>query len=94
MNFFNRFTSVFFCCILLSSFFVVPVSAVDDSDFYSLPPVGASEPSISTLYPVNPSATGDGWSSSDSDRLRDIWQALTDSSSGNPGSIAYCVWCI
>lgn len=94
MNFFKRFTSVFLCCVLLSSFFVVSVSAVDDSDFYSLPPVVAFEPSISTLYPVNPSSTGDGWSSSDSDRLRDIWQALTDSSSGNPGSIAYCVWWI
>lgn len=94
MNFFKRFTSVFFCCILLSSFFVVPVSAVDDSDYYSLPSVGDSEPSMASLYPVTPSATGDGWSSADSSRLRDIWQALTDSSSGNSGSIAYCVWWI
>ena len=94
MNFFKRFTSVFLFCVLLSSFFVVSVSAVDDSVYYSLPPVGGSEPSLSVSYPVNPSATGDGWTSSDSDRLRDIWQALTDSSSGNPGSIAYCVWWI
>lgn len=94
MNFFKRFTSVFFCCVLLSSFFVVPVSAVDDSDYYSLPSVGDSEPSTASLYPVTPSATGDGWSSADSSRLRDIWQALTDSSSGNSGSIAYCVWWI
>lgn len=94
MNFFKRFTSVFLCCVLLSSFFVVPVSAVDDSDYYSLSPVAGLEPSLSVSYPVNPSATGDGWSSSDSNRLRDIWQALTDSSSGNPGSIAYCVWWI
>lgn len=93
MNFFKRFTSVFFCCVLLSSFSVVSVSAVDDS-YYSLPPVGGSEPSLSVSYPVNPSSTGDGWSSSDSNRLRDIWQALTDSSSGNSGSIAYCVWWI
>lgn len=94
MNFFKRFTSVFLCFVLLSSFFVVSVSAVDDSDYYSLPPVGASEPSLSVSYPVNPSSTGDGWSSSDSNMLRDIWQALTDSSSGSPGSIAYCVWWI
>ena len=93
MNFFKRFTSVFLFCVLLSSFFVVPVIAVDDIDYYSLPPVVASDSSVS-LFPVTPSATGDGWSSSDSDRLRDIWQALTDSSSGNSGSIAYCVWWI
>lgn len=94
MNFFKRFTSVFFCCVLLSSFFVVSVSAADDSNYYSLPSFGDSEPSSASLYPVTPSATGDGWSSADSSRLRDIWQALTDSSSGNPGSIAYCVWWI
>lgn len=94
MNFFKRFTSVFFCCVLLSSFFVVPVSAVDHIDYYSFPSVGDSELSTASLYPVTPSATGDGWSSSDSSRLRDIWQALTDSSSGNSGSIAYCVWWI
>lgn len=93
MIFFKRFTSVFLFCVLLSSFFVVPVIAVDDIDYYSLPPVVASDSPVS-LFPVTPSATGDGWSSSDSDRLRDIWQALTDSSSGNPGSIAYCVWWI
>lgn len=93
MNFFKRFTSVFLCCVLISSFFVVPVIAVDDFDYYSFPPVGASDSPVS-LYPVTPSATGDGWTSADSDRLRDIWQALTDSSSGNPGSIAYCVWWI
>lgn len=91
---FIRLTSVFLCCALLSSFLVLPVSASDDSNYYSLPPVGGSEPSTASLYPVTPSATGDGWSSSDSDRLRDIWQALTDSSSGHSGSIAYCIWWI
>ena len=94
MNFFKRFTSVFFCCILLSSFFVVPVSAVDDNNYYSFSPVGGSEPSTASPYPVKPSATGDGWTSADSNRLRDIWLALTVSSSGNSGSIAYCVWWI
>lgn len=83
MNFFKRFTSVFFCCVLLSSFFVVPVSAVDDSDYYSLPPVGASEPSLSISYPVNPSATGDGWTDSDRNLLQAIKNALTDISSGS-----------
>lgn len=94
MNFFKRFSSVFFCCVLFSSFFVVSVSAVDDCDYYSLPSVGCSDSSMAFIYPVTPSATGDGWSSSDSNRLRDIWRTLTDSSSGNSGSIAYCVWWI
>lgn len=83
MNFFKRFTSFFFCCVLLSSFFVVPVSAVDDSDYYSLPPVGASELSLSVSYPVNPSATGDGWTYSDRNLLQAIKNALTDISSGS-----------
>lgn len=94
MIFFKRFTSVFLCCVLLSSFLILPASAVDSDNYYSFPPVGGSEPSLSVSYPVNPSSTGDGWSPSDSSRLRDIWQALTDSSSGNSGSIAYCVWWI
>lgn len=83
MNFFKRFTSVFFCFVLLSSFFVVPVSAVDDSDYYSLPPVGGSSPSLSVSYPVNPSATVDGWTYSDRNLLQAIKNALTDISSGS-----------
>lgn len=91
---FLRLTSVFLCCALLSSFLILSSSAVDDDNFYSLPPVGGSEPSLAIDWPVSPSSTGDGWTSSDSSLLRDIWQALTDSSSGNAGSIAYCVWWI
>lgn len=89
----KRLTS-FLLVLALSFSFSLPAFAVDDMDYYSFPPVGGSEPSTVSLFPLNPSATGDGWSSSDSSRLRDIWQALTDSSSGNPGSIAYCVWWI
>ena len=83
MNFFKRFTSVFLFCVLLSSFFVVPVSAADDSDYYSLPPVGASEPSLSISYPVKPSSTVDGWNDSDRNLLQVIKNALTDISSGS-----------
>ena len=72
MNFFKRFTSVFLCCVLLSSFFVVSVSAVDDSDYYSLPPVGASEPSIANLYPVNPAE----FDNSDSQTLTNIYKII------------------
>lgn len=89
----KRLTS-FLLVLSLSFSLSLSAFAVDDNSFYSLPPVGGAEPSTASLYPVTPSATGDGWSSSDSSRLRDIWQALTDSSSGNPGSIAYCVWWI
>lgn len=89
----KRLTS-FLLVLALSFSLSLPAFAVDDMDYYSLSPVGGSEPSSVSLYPVSPSATGDGWTSSDSNRLRDIWQGLTDSSSGNPGSIAYCVWWI
>lgn len=72
MNFFKRFTSVFLFCVFLSSFFVVPVSAADDSDYYSLPPVGTSDPSISTFYPVNPAE----FDNSDSQTLTNIFKII------------------
>lgn len=72
MNFFKRFTSVFLCCVLLSSFFVVSVSAVDDSEYYSLPPVGGSEPSTSFLYPVNPAE----FDNNDSNTLTNIYKYI------------------
>lgn len=72
MNFFKRFTSVFFCCVLLFSFFVVSVSAVDDNNYYSLPPVCDSDPSISSLYPVNPSE----FDNNDSNTLTNIYKYI------------------
>lgn len=72
MNFFKRFTSVFLCCVLLSSFFVVPVSAVDDNNYYSLPPVGASESSTASFYPVNPAE----FDNSDSQTLTNIYKII------------------
>ena len=51
---FLRLTSVLLCCALLSSFLLLSASAVDDMDYYSLPPVGGSEPPTASLYPVNP----------------------------------------
>ena len=72
MNFFKRFTSVFLCCVLLSSFFVVSVSAVDDCDYYSLPPVGGSEPPTASLYPVNPAE----FDNSDSQTLTNIYKII------------------
>lgn len=51
---FIRLTSVFLCCALLSSFLILPASAVDDSNYYSLPAVGVSEPSLAVNWPVNP----------------------------------------
>lgn len=72
MNFFKRFTSVFLCCVLLSSFFVVPVSAVDDNNYYSLPPVGDSDTSISSLYAVSPSE----FDNNDSNTLTNIYKYI------------------
>lgn len=74
MNFFNRFTSVFLCCVLLSSFFVVPVSAVDDINYYSIPPVGDYESSASINWPVSPAV--DGFTSTDSRNLANIWSYI------------------
>lgn len=72
MNFFKRFTSVFLCCVLFSSFFVVSVSAVDDSDYYSLPPVGGSDPSVALDWPVNSAE----FSNDDSRTLTRIYEII------------------
>lgn len=67
---FIRLTSVFLCCALLSLFFVLPVSALaDDNNYYSVPVV-ASEPSVSSFYPVNPAEFTD----SDSTVLLNIYK--------------------
>lgn len=56
MGFKRWLTSVLCSCILLSSILVVPASAADDDNYYSLSPVSASEPSLSIEWPVNPVA--------------------------------------
>lgn len=56
---FIRLTSVFLCCALLSSFLILPASAVDDNDYYSLSPVGSSVPSLAMDWPVSPVAGGE-----------------------------------
>lgn len=58
MSFKRWLTSFFFSCILLSSILVVPVAAADDDNYYSAPVV-ASEPSVSSFYPVNPAEFSD-----------------------------------
>lgn len=50
---FIRLTSVFLCCALLSSFLILPSSAVDDSDYYSLSPVSSVGPSSAIDWPVS-----------------------------------------
>lgn len=78
----KRLTS-FLLVLALSFSFSLPAFAVDDMDYYSLPPVGGSEPSLALDWPVSPSATGDGWSSSDRSLLQSIEVALTDISRGS-----------
>lgn len=78
----KRLTSLFLV-LALSFSLSLSVFAVDDTDYYSLPPVGSSEPSFSISYPVNPSAIGDGWNDSDRSLLQAIKNALTDISSGS-----------
>lgn len=72
---FIRLTSVFLCCALLSCFLILPVSAADDINYYSLPSV-ASEPSLAMDWPTSTTATGDGWSSSDSNTLTNIYEYI------------------
>lgn len=72
MNFFKRFTSVFFCCVLLSSFLILPASAVDDDSYYSLPPVACSEPSVAMDWPINPAE----FDNNDSTTLTNIYRII------------------
>ena len=69
---FLRLTSVFLCCALLSSFLILSVSAVDDDNYYSLPPVCGSEPSVAVVWPVNPAE----FSNSDSITLTNIYKII------------------
>lgn len=68
---FLRLTSVLLCCALLSSFLVLPASAADDMQYYSLPSV-ASEPSLAIDWPVNPAE----FSNSDSRTLTNIYKYI------------------
>lgn len=49
----KRLTS-FLLFLALSFSLSLPAFAVDDSNYYSLPPVGGSEPSLAVDWPVNP----------------------------------------
>lgn len=67
----KRLTS-FILVLTLSFSLSVSVFAVDDSNYYSLPPVGGSEPSTANLYPVNPSE----FDNSDSQTLTNIFRFI------------------
>lgn len=69
---FLRLTSVLLCCALLSSFLILPVSAVDDDNYYSFPPVGGAEPSVAVDLPVNPAE----FSNDDSRTLTRIYEII------------------
>lgn len=63
----------FFLLVLTLSFSLsLPAIAVDDSNYYSLPPVGGSEPSSANLYPVNPAE----FSNDDSRTLTRIYEII------------------
>lgn len=67
----KRLTS-FLLLLSLSFSLSLPAFAVDDNNYYSLPPVGGSEPSTSNLYPVNPSE----FYNSDSQTLTNIYKII------------------
>lgn len=67
----KRLTS-FFLVLALSFSLSLSVFADDDTDFYSLPPVGGSEPPTVSLYPVNPVE----FDNSDSQTLSNIYKII------------------
>lgn len=67
----KRLTS-FLLVLSLSFSLSFPAFAVDDMDYYSLPPVGGSEPSTSLFYPVNPAE----FDNSDSQTLTNIYKII------------------
>lgn len=70
----KRLTS-FFLVLALSFSLSLSVFAVDDLDFYSLPPVGGSEPPTASLYPVTP-AEFDNFDSQTLTKIFEIIQYL------------------
>lgn len=67
----KRLTS-FFLVLALSFSLCLSVFAVDDMNYYSLPPVGGSEPPTASLYPVNPAE----FVNSDSQTLTNIYKII------------------
>lgn len=77
MSFMRWLTSVLFSCIFLSSFLILPASAVDGDNYYSLSPVSSVEPSSAIEWPVSPSVSHDGFLAQDSENLARIMTDLT-----------------
>lgn len=67
----KRLTS-FILALTLSFSLSLSASAVDDSNYYSLPPVGGSEPSVAMDWPVNPAE----FDNSDSQILTNIFKII------------------
>lgn len=67
----KRLTS-FLLVLALSFSFSFPAFAVDDMEYYSLPPVGGSEPSVALDWPVNPAE----FDNSDSQTLTNIFMFI------------------
>lgn len=67
----KRLTS-FILVLALSFSLSLPAFAVDDTDYYSLPPVGGSEPSVAVDWPVNPAE----FHNSDSTTLINIYKVI------------------
>lgn len=67
----KRLTS-FVLVLALSFSLSLPAFAVDDSDYYSLPPVGGSAPSVAVDWPVNPAE----FDNNDSTTLTNIYKII------------------
>lgn len=62
----------FLLVLVLSFSLSLPAFAVDDNNYYSLPPVGGVEPSTVNFYPVNPAE----FDNSDSQTLTNIYKII------------------
>ena len=67
----KRLTS-FLLVLVLSFSLSLPAFAVDDMEYYSLPPVGGSDPSVALDWPVNPAE----FSNDDSLTLSNIYRFI------------------
>lgn len=89
---FIRLTSVFLCCALLSSFLILPASAVDDMDYYSAPSVSDGSASVA---PASLGgillASATSWDTNDRATLQGIYKFIqymsTAPSSYSDGSV-------
>lgn len=70
-----RLTSVFLCCALLSSFLILPASALDDDNYYSAPAVSDGSVAPASLGSIM-LASSTSWDTNDRATLQGIYKFI------------------